>query len=263
MRRYKLSAVLLIRDEGEYLPEWLAWHLGQGVEHFYLYDDSREGPIRSYLGEYDSYCTVRDAVRYRFHLQLEAYLDALRRFGGETEWMAFLDTDEFLRVTDGGTLPGLLEELPGPAAVLAPWVVYNADGQILKKPGSVRERFRRTVPWLRGMPHWKSIVRPEQVISMAAHHPARLKPGAYMADTSGARRDTDFSGLPADRLVVDHYYTKSYEEWLDRLPKGSCDPFSARRMSWFEELNPGLLARAGLSLGERPDASKKGVNTYE
>lgn len=73
-----------------------------------------------------------------------------------------------------------------------------------------------------------------------------------MVDTNGTKRERDFSNLPGDKLVVDHYYTKSYEEWLTRLPKGSCDPFSSRKMEWFETLNPGLLESAGLKMGEFP-----------
>lgn len=251
-KKYYLSAVLLIRDEGEYLPEWLLWHLQHGIEHFYIYDDSRKSPVTDFLGKYALYCTVRDATRYHIHLQLESYVDALRRFGSETEWMAFIDTDEFLRVTNGKELPEVLKDFPFVAAVLAPWVVYNADGQITKKPGLVKDRFHKTVPWLKGMPSWKSIVRPDLVVSMAAHHPDKLKDGAVMVDTNGTKRELDFSNLPSDNLVVDHYYTKSYEEWLTRLPKGSCDPFSSRKMEWFETLNPGLLKSAGLKMGEFP-----------
>ena len=34
--RYKVTACLLIKDEGRYLPEWLEWHAGIGIEHFYI-----------------------------------------------------------------------------------------------------------------------------------------------------------------------------------------------------------------------------------
>lgn len=253
MKQYVLTAVLLIKDENEYLPEWLVWHTGIGIEHFYIYDDSRESSVRDVLGDYAPLCTVRDATRYHYHLQFEAYLDALRRFGGENEWMAFIDTDEFLRSVDGTPIVSILHTMPdNAAAVLCPWIVYNANGQIKKKPGPVRERFTQAVPWLEKMPCWKSIVRPALVASMTAHSPIKISDGTVLVDAYG-RAVEDKYALPADKLVVDHYYTKSYEEWLDRLPKGSCDPFASRKMEWFEVLNPGLLDSAGLKLGERPE----------
>lgn len=254
MKKYYLSAVLLIRDEGEYIQEWIAWHLQQGIEHFYIYDNSLGGPISDFLGEISLYCTVRNTTRYRYHLQLESYVDAIRRFGKETEWMAFIDTDEFLRATGEKPLPELLKDFSDAAAILVPWVIYNANGHITKEPGLVRERFSNVVswPWIGKMPNWKSIVHPEQVISMTAHHPDKLRDGSVIVDTNGAQRDHNFTNLPHDKLVVDHYYTKSYEEWLSRLPKGSCDPFSSRKIEWFETLNPGLLESAGITLGEFP-----------
>lgn len=251
----KLSTALLVRDENEYLPEWLEWHANHGVEHFYIYDDSRESSIFDALGEYAPMCTVRDAKRYQYHLQFEAYLDALRRFGHKTEWMAFIDTDEFLRSVDGTPITGVLDTMPdNTAAVLCPWVIYNANGQLTKTHGPVRERFTSSVPWpwIKQMPNWKSIVRPALVTSMSAHSPIQMDDGAILSDAYGKAVEDKYS-LPADKLVVDHYYTKSYEEWLTRLPKGSCDPFSSRKMEWFETLNPGLLESAGLKTGESPN----------
>lgn len=256
MKQYTLTAVLLIRDENEYLPEWLAWHAQQGVEHFYLYDDSRESSVADALGDYALLCTVRDAKRYQYHLQFEAYIDALRRFGHETEWMAFIDTDEFLRSVDGTSITAMLNAMPASAAaVLCPWVVYNAGGQMTKASGMVRERFTQTVEWPLSNPNWKSIVRPALVETMAAHSPIKMSEGAVLVDANGAEVE-DKHDLPADKLVVDHYFTKSYEEWVERLAKGSCDPFSSRKKEWFVELNPDLaeaVAACEAAAGEGED----------
>lgn len=240
MKQHELTAVLLIRDENEYLPEWLAWHAAQGVEHFYLYDDSRESSVLDVLGDYAPLCTVRDAKRYQYHLQFEAYIDALRRFGQETQWMAFIDTDEFLRATGDMSVTEVLATVPeNAAAVLCPWVVYNANGQMTKTSGAVRERFTQAVEWPFQNPNWKSIVRPALVQTMAAHSPIKMSEGAVLVDTHGVEVEDKYA-LPADKLVVDHYFTKSYEEWVERLAKGSCDPFASRKQEWFVQLNPDL-----------------------
>ncbi len=119
-KQYKASACLLIKDEGRYLPEWLEWHIGQGIEHFYIYDNGSQIPVsESVPAELVDKVTVVDFPPPRESTQREAYADCLARFGGETEWMAFLDTDEFLRVVDGTPLPDFLEGYPEADAVLA------------------------------------------------------------------------------------------------------------------------------------------------
>ena len=60
--------------------------------------------------------------------------------------------------------------------------------------------------------------------------------------------DSDFNKVdlrqrydcPLDKIVIDHYYTKSYEEWCEKLSKGSCCPLTTREMEEFYILNPDL-----------------------
>lgn len=104
-KQYNVAACLLIKDEGRYLPEWLAWHVAQGVEHFYIYDNGSAVPVaESVPAEYADMVTVVDFPPPRGHAQFEAYADCLKQFGSDSEWMAFIDADEFLRVVDGSTL---------------------------------------------------------------------------------------------------------------------------------------------------------------
>lgn len=47
--KYYCSVCLIIRDENEYLEEWLKWHIGQGVEHFYIYDHGSRNPVKDFV----------------------------------------------------------------------------------------------------------------------------------------------------------------------------------------------------------------------
>lgn len=243
-KQYQVAACLLIKDEGRYLPEWLAWHVGQGVEHFYIYDNGSAVPVaQSVPEEYSGMVTVVDFPPPRKHTQMEAYADCLARFGGEAVWIAFLDTDEFLRVVDGRPLPEFLEDYPEADAVLAKWVVYNAGGQLEDTGGPVRERFTTTTDlYPYAMPQCKSIVRAERVETMGAHGPIATQHSLWVVNENHQRVRQGAGELPAGKIVVDHYFTRSYAEWREKMARGSCDPGYARDDGWFLRVNPDMAA---------------------
>jgi hypothetical protein len=46
--------------------------------------------------------------------------------------------------------------------------------------------------------------------------------------------------MTEDRIIVEHYYTKSLEEWENRLRNGSCDPSYSRKYEEFYFYNPDM-----------------------
>src|SRR5690348_6409443 len=50
--RYYLSACAIFRNEAPYLAEWLVFHLGVGVEHFYLYENNSTDDFESVLAPF-------------------------------------------------------------------------------------------------------------------------------------------------------------------------------------------------------------------
>ncbi|MCL2796652.1 MAG: glycosyltransferase family 92 protein [Firmicutes bacterium] len=107
------SICLIIKDENEYLQEWLNWHIGQGVQHFYIYDHgSRESVtdfIQSLGAEVSGLVTVTDWSGPHANAQPDAYNDCLLRFGEENQWIGFIDADEQVRVKTGQPLPEFLK----------------------------------------------------------------------------------------------------------------------------------------------------------
>lgn len=241
-KKYQVAACLLIKDEGQYLPEWLAWHVSQGVEHFYIYDNGSTVPVgESVPEEYADKVTVVDFPPPKAHTQMDAYADCLASFGGETVWIAFLDTDEFLRVVDGRPLSEFLEDYPEADAVLAKWVVYNAGGQLEDTGGPVRERFTQATDlYPYSMPQCKSIVRAGRVVTMGAHGPIATKHSLWVVNENHQRVRQGSGELPVDKIVVDHYFTRSYAEWRAKMARGSCDPGYSRNDDWFLRMNPDM-----------------------
>lgn len=240
-KTYTVTACLLTKDENQYLSEWLEWHFGIGIEHVYIYDNGSKIPVSESIPEaYRDAVTVVDFPPPREHTQAEAYADCLKQFGGETEWMAFLDTDEFLRSVDGTDIQTCLAEYSEADAVLAKWLVYNADGQMENDGRPVRERFHKIVAYPCELPQCKSIVRAGRVAVMGAHGPIATRHSLWVVNENHERVRQGGGELPAEKIVVDHYFTRSYAEWKEKMARGSCDPRYARENEWFLRMNPEL-----------------------
>lgn len=245
--RYYCSACLIIRDENEYLEEWLRWHIGQGVEHFYIYDHGSKQPVREFLQTLDKSIadrvTVTEWKGRHADAQPDAYNDCLRRFREESRWIAFVDADEQIHVKTGQTLPEFLKGYEQYAGVMAVWVTYDANGMLRKTSGTLRERFTRVyAPDEFSRTAGKLIAQAMFTDKMYVHN-GRAAKGFIIADERG-NAVRDYALMPenatTDLICVDHYYTKSYEEWLNKLRRGSGHARYSRAYEDFFKFNPDM-----------------------
>ena len=263
--KYYCSICLIIRDENEYLEEWLQWHIGQGVEHFYIYDHDSKQPVKGFfegLGkEISEKVTVLEWKGKHADAQPDAYNDCLNRFRGESRWIGFIDADEHVRVKTGQTLPEFLKGYEEYAGVFANWVTYSADGQVKECPGPLRQRFRKEFhedKWLDKA--GKIILQPYYMVDMVIHN-GRAADGFYVVDAHGEKvynYSLVDSHPTVDFICVDHYFTKSYEEWIKKLRRGSGHAKYRRKYEEFFRVNPDMgYCREKLELQQKYEISEK------
>ena len=109
MKEYKIAICVPIKDETEYLKEWLDWHFGLGITDIYLYEDYNsvshlditnqynnaylDKISRVFSEEYPSnfQFTKKGAWKqsYLYHYFYNKYRD-------KYDWIMFIDVDEFL-----------------------------------------------------------------------------------------------------------------------------------------------------------------------
>ena len=241
--KYYLSICLIIKDEGEYLPEWLEWHANQGVEHFYIYDNGSAIPVSEHIPDiYKDMCDIKYCANWRNRQQLTAYEDCLNKYKNESKWIAFIDTDEFINPLDGRKLRNFLKDYEDYAALAIAWRMYNADGQIYNTGGPVRERFHQVVD----VPHdwrqkYKSIIQPKRCHGMTPHNPYTIDPYITVDENYNYVDERSYNPLPYNKIVVDHYFTKSYEEWCNKLFRGDVMGWNNYDQGTFDSFNPGLI----------------------
>ena len=97
----RLAIGAIVRNEGPYLLEWIAFHRVLGVDRFFIADngstDDGGGAARRARRGRASCGHLPFPDRPGRRPQLPAYAAILRRHGAEADWIAFIDADEFLR----------------------------------------------------------------------------------------------------------------------------------------------------------------------
>lgn len=243
LHRFNTSICLLIKDENEYINEWLSWHTQLGFEHFYIYDNGSKIPIHDSVKEsYLPLCTFIDYSTGYSCLQLDCYNHALNTYGEETKWLAFVDTDEFIRTVDGSNINKFLKDYECYDGLYIRWIMYNANGLKHKDSRPQRERFTQVSDCDRWKVCGKSIIQPSKIKIMGTHFPVGIIGQYYMVDSWGKRMKFGLEPFtPNDKIVIDHYFTRSLEEWKEKAIRGSCDPRVERTYDEFYLYNPDMI----------------------
>lgn len=228
---YTLVITTIVKDEDDYLLEWVSFHKVIGVDHIVIYDNSEQSQVSKVLGKFIDVGFVEIISYPGKARQLEAYLDSISRFKNRTEWLITLDLDEFLMPLQYNDIKHFLREIPfHTSQVLVSWLIYGSNGQVNKTNGLVLERFKKhadeTLRW-----DYKPIVRPERVVSINIPHYFEV-----IGKTTNEYNKrfwiypyatNKLSPINRPRKIrINHYYTKSKEEFSIKRSKGFADKTS-------------------------------------
>lgn len=247
--KYYCSLCLIIKDENEYLEEWLKWHIALGIEHFYIYDHESKYPVAQFVKSLGTdisqlVTVIRFDGKHDF-AQHDAYNNCLSKFAQESRWIGFFDSDEMLHILEEGkTLKDILQEFEDNAGLFIGWQVYGANGQIKKSSRPVRERFPITLaPENNTQQGVGKLFAQSLCIRQMLTHNGYPVDGFEVVDENHERMKRGCvwkQDLPIKRICLDHYYTKSYEEWVEKMLRGTCDPYYNRKYAEFFVINPDL-----------------------
>jgi hypothetical protein len=162
-----LAVCAIAKNEGPYFKEWIEWHLQQGVEKFYIYDNESTDGTKDILEPYIKQGIVDYKYWPGYRQQLAAYDDCLEVNRFSSHWIAFIDLDEFIVPIKDKSITEFLKRFDSFAAVEINWLIYGSGGQEHKAPEAVMERFKfHSNPDHRLNRHVKSIVNPRRVFTV-------------------------------------------------------------------------------------------------
>lgn len=238
--KYYSSVVLLVKNENRYLKEWLDWHLVDvGFDHIYIYDNytkEDDKGVKEYLESinYDKLDRITinkfsTPKRENKNLQTECYNYHLKKYKEEVKWSAFIDIDEFIQYKNINEFLKTKKEYVD----ISIWFKeYNADGHENYNPRiPVQERFTNVVDnkEVESNNADKHIVQNYKISHFKTHYP-KYNPLKHLCYR-----------CTMEEMYYKHFYTKSYEEWIDKITRGSCDKDYLRKYTEFFLYNPDMI----------------------
>jgi hypothetical protein len=223
---------LCVKDEGQYIKEWLEYYLMQGVNHFYIYNNNGTDNTKEIIDSYiqKGLVTWHDYPGRR--QQENIYNHAVHHYKNETRWMGFIDIDEFIVPLKHPSITEFLTSFEECSQISIPWVMYGSGGHIQKPDGLVIESYKKHQKGF--TPIVKSIVNPRAVVYVQVHF-------HLVFGLSVDEKKNLFYKVPnitsADLICCNHYFTKSYEEFCAKRKRGraiTCSPFTS---DFFEHTN--------------------------
>ncbi len=231
----KIALVAIGRRENRYAREWVEHYLELGFDHIYICDNNHDGEeyFEDVLGDRiaEHKVSIHD-YRNRQGVQVVAYNEMYRQYGGQYDWMAFFDFDEFLTVNSVMTVKQWLAFYTGTDAdtVLVNWKCYGDCGQVYDDGRGVKERFTEPLPLDKAVQydfpnnnHIKSIVRGglgEISFGRNPHIPDTAR-CCYTATWQPCEA-SPFQPYDFNVATLHHYATKTIEEWMmNKWTKGT------------------------------------------
>lgn len=131
-KEFNVSVCAIYKDEAPYLREWIEFNRLVGVDHFYLYNNNSEDDHREVLRPYLESGLVTLTEWPEDHAQVKAYEDCIRRFSDRTQWIGFIDIDEFIVPLECSSIADFLPRFRNRPAVLIYWRLFNSAGLLTR-----------------------------------------------------------------------------------------------------------------------------------
>ena len=249
----------IIKNEHQYLDEWIKYHLDLGIDHIFILEDIDSDSHKEITDKYrdrvslDSVLSVLNEAQRKeakqvkelnkYNVQNLYFRNGLnylkREYSDIYDWCFIIDNDEFITL-ENNTLEDVLKQFNDYEAFVMSWKCYGANGHINKPDYSnkgVVESFTKEAEG--NIPNQvKTCYKLKSFKSefLYVHH--------YPTDLC-KWCNTDFQKskcIPSyNKLYLRHYITKSWEEYVWKRKTRGYPWGRERNFDFFFKLNSDML----------------------
>ncbi len=236
----KLAIAAIIKNEAPYIKEWIEYHKLVGVEKFYIYDNESTDNTKEILS---AYIKSGEVIYKSFpgeRMQCKAYNHAVKNYKFECKYIAFIDIDEFiLPLTNKNifeTVEDKLKGNPKTSGLAVQWLIFGSSGHKTQPNGLVIENYTLCAQEEFDYNKYvKTIANPRKINYFTdPHFPVYYK-GFHNINSNGEiikGSETNNKRCYKD-IRINHYFTKSYEEFIRKRERGRSTSKGKHEMSAF------------------------------
>ena len=249
-----------IKDEHRYLESWIEYHIRIGINLFIIYEDEGSKSHSSIISKYSNVCRI-DFYDYVLKNDSDEFKDLTcfkHIFDNYTDidWLIKIDPDEYIILpSDCSSIDDILypESQKDINQIYLSWKLYNANGFIDSPyPGkyNIKDTYLMPIRYEDLNKDFKANTSNndynlgKSFINYKKYKTSfesRLNPNlisiAFPHFIFNEPKTEEVNGF-----VINHYITKSFEEFYERLKdKGEYNPIYYRKLGDFFILNPDLI----------------------
>ena len=230
----EVAIVCIAKNEELFINEWIYYHIRLGFSKIIIYDNSDNyslnilnytwhGKVKVIDFPNDNNLLELEGIKKR-NIQEDAYNHYIKTYKKQQlnyKWVAFLDCDEFVVLTELNNIVKFLDSIPfNKGCMPINWWFFGSNGHISKSNEFVIKRFNKKST--------KSHIMHKNIVCIQDVKQT-LIPGHYFESTNGYY---DPDGHPVEgintsnpdknskKIYLAHYFVKSQEEFREKIARG-------------------------------------------
>lgn len=248
LKKYNFAIMAIFKNEQDYIEEWLNHHISQGFEQIYLYCNDPD------IAKYPSFDKYKNNVKLinwvnkknngGYTIQKQAYTNCVQTYSNDCQFLLMLDLDEFIvpiknysKVSD--YFNSLKYNWKNIKAFKIQRYDFGSNGHITKPIGSVMSNYEyheKICSSYKTMANTDFINK--KAIFYGVHDFNFTDVNGYVYNDYFGYHETGFPNACKSNsvneipIVINHYYTKSYHEYIARCElwkDGGINPIGHRK----------------------------------
>lgn len=234
----KCALVTIIKNEGEYIKEFIDYYTALGCD-LIIYDNDSDDEIEPIIQQYKN---VKYIPWHGKKRQIDAYNHATKNYMTQYKYMMFFDADEFLvadSLLEGKSLFDIIDSFfikDNKIACLGiNWLIFGSSGLIDNPETGVIDAYTYAAnddfEWNQLV---KSCVIPSKIVGWVNPHLPLQAFGYKKVNLDGKRIFQPRNILPYRKDIrLYHYFVKNKKHFQEKVNKGMADRSAKRTMDEF------------------------------